>query len=133
MRDVIMQSRHCLPFSLSLAPWVFTKTTRPLVATLRSIGLRMIIYKDDILIMAPSPTVAREHTAELIFQLENLGFIINNPKSVLIPTQEILFLGFTISYTMMEIRLPGDKILEVQLFEPLVHVFTSITYMYNHI
>ena len=105
---------NCLPFGLSSAPWVFTKTTRPIVATLRSIGLRMIIYIDDMLIMAPSPTVAREHTAGLIFLLENLGFIINHPKSVLTPTQEILFLGFTISSTTMEIRLPGDKIKQIR-------------------
>ena len=66
------------------------------------------------LIMAPSPTVAREHTAGLMFLLENLGFIINHPKLVLTPTQEILFLGFTISSTMMEISLPGDKIKQIR-------------------
>ena len=50
----------CLTFGLPSAPWVFTKTTRPVVATLRLIGLRMIIYTDDIFVMAPSPTVVRE-------------------------------------------------------------------------
>ena len=34
---------NCLPFGLSSAPWVFTKTTRPIVTILRSLGLRMII------------------------------------------------------------------------------------------
>ena len=72
---------NCLPFGLSSAPWV--------LATLRSLGLRVIIYIDDILIMAVSPTVVREHTAGLIFLLENLGFIINHPKSHLTPTQGI--------------------------------------------
>ena len=42
----------CFPFGLLSAPWVFIKITRPLVVTLRSIGLRMIIY--DMLIMAHS-------------------------------------------------------------------------------
>ena len=88
---------NCLPFGLSSAPWVFTKTTRPVVAILRSIGLRVIIYIDDILIMADTPTMAREHTAGLIFLLENLGFIINYPKSLLTPTQELNFLGFLIN------------------------------------
>ena len=49
---------NCLPFGLSSAPWVFTKTTRPVVAILRSLGLRVI------LIMAASPTVAREQTPQ---------------------------------------------------------------------
>ena len=30
---------NCLPFSLSPAPWVFTKTTRPVAAALRELGL----------------------------------------------------------------------------------------------
>ena len=105
---------NCLPFGLSSAPWVFTKTTRPVVAILRSLGLRLIIYIDDILIMATSPKVAREHTAGLIFLLENLGFIINHPKSLLTPTQEIQFLGFIISSNAMEIRLPGEKIKQIR-------------------
>ena len=105
---------NCLPFGLSSAPWVFTKTTRPVVATLRPLGLRLIIYIDDIMVMAPSPTVAREHTTGLIFLLENLGFIINHPKSLLTPTQEIQFLGFVINTSTMEIRLPGEKIKQIR-------------------
>ena len=76
--------------------------------------MRMIIYIDDILIMAPSPTMVREHTAGLIFLLENLGFIVNHPKSVLTPAQEIPFLGFIINSTKMEIKLPGDKIKQIR-------------------
>lgn len=30
---------NCLPFGLSSAPWVFTKTTRPVAATLRELGV----------------------------------------------------------------------------------------------
>jgi len=35
---------HCLAFGLSLAPWVFTKVTRPIVAWLRQLGVRMVAY-----------------------------------------------------------------------------------------
>ena len=34
---------NCLPFRLSSAPWVFTKTTWPFMTVLRSLGLRTII------------------------------------------------------------------------------------------
>ena len=104
---------NCLPFGLSSAPWVFTKTTRLVVAMLRSLGLRFIIYIDDILLLVTSPTVAREHTAGLIFLLENLGFIINHPKSHLTPTQEMSFLGLVVNSHSMEIRLSGDKIKQI--------------------
>ena len=105
---------NCLPFGLSSAPWVFTKTTRPIVTILRSLGLRMIIYIDDILIMADSPSVVKEHTAALIYLLENLGFIVNYPKSLLSPTQEIEILGFIVNSVAMEIKVPGNKIKQIR-------------------
>ncbi len=40
---------NCLPFGLS-SPWVFIKPARLIVATLQTMGLRVIIYIDDILI-----------------------------------------------------------------------------------
>ena len=106
---------NCLPFGLSSAPWVFTKITRPIVTILRTMGLRMIIYIDDVLIMAESEAMAREHTAALIFLLENLGFTINYPKCLLEPTQVIEFLGFTVSSVTMEIKMPGEKIKQIRL------------------
>ena len=105
---------NCLPFRLSSAPWVFTKTTRPVVAILRTLGLRMIIYIDDILLLAETPSAASEHTAGLIFLLGNLGFIINHPKSLTDPSQEIDILGFTVNSVQMEINLPGKKIKKIR-------------------
>ena len=48
--------------------------------------------------------------AGLIFFLENLGFIINFPKSVLSLTQNLEFLGFAIDFSKLEIKLPGETI-----------------------
>ena len=71
-------------------------------------GRRVIIYIDDIMVETESD--AREHTAGLIFLLENLGLILNYPKSWLEPTKEIDFLGSTVnSNNSMEIK-PGKKI-----------------------
>ena len=42
---------QCLPFDLSSAPWVFTKLLKPVVGFLRQIGLRLIVYLDDMLFM----------------------------------------------------------------------------------
>ena len=39
---------------MSSAPWIFTKATKPVVTILRPLGMRIIIYIDDILVMAAS-------------------------------------------------------------------------------
>ena len=105
---------NCLPFGLSSAPWVFTKTTRPVVATLRELGLRVIIYIDDILIIANTESLLRDHIMGVVYLLENLGFVLNYPKSQLIPTQEIEFLGFVVNSTTMELKLPGEKVKKIR-------------------
>ena len=101
---------NCLPFGLSSAPWVLTKTTKPVVTILRSLGLRMIIYIDDIMILAADVKTAQEHTECMIFLLENLGLTVNREKSLTNPTQELEYLGLITDSAHMQLRLPGSKI-----------------------
>ena len=72
---------NCLPFGLSSAPWVFTKTTQPVVAALREVGVRLIIYIDDILAMVETESLLQYHITTVMYLLENLGFVINHLKS----------------------------------------------------
>uniref|UniRef100_A0A1X7V7E5 Reverse transcriptase domain-containing protein n=1 Tax=Amphimedon queenslandica TaxID=400682 RepID=A0A1X7V7E5_AMPQE len=44
----------CLQFGLMSAPWVFTKTMRPAAALGRELGMQMVCYIDDILVIAES-------------------------------------------------------------------------------
>jgi len=69
----------------------------------------MVVYIDDILIMAESEAQARGHVQTLIYLLENLGYIINYEKSVLNPTKQLEFLGFILDSDSAELRLPADK------------------------
>ena len=78
----------CLPFGLASAPRTFTKIMKPVVAALRNLGIRLIIYLDDLLILADSEQTARLHLATAQSLLENLGFVINLKKSVLSPVQK---------------------------------------------
>jgi len=100
----------CLPFGLCTAPRVFTKILKPSVEMLRSLGIRLVIYMDDMLLMASSKQTLTEHVQLSIYLLENLGFIINSRKSILCPSQEIEFLGMLLNSSTMEIKLPGEKI-----------------------
>ena len=71
----------CLPFGLACAPWVFAKILKSLAAQLRQLGMRLIVYIDDILILVESKELAQEHIIGLIYLLENLGFVINQPNA----------------------------------------------------
>ena len=46
-------------------------------------GVRLVIYTNDILIMAQSEMMLRDHVKGIIYRLEHLGFVINLPKSLL--------------------------------------------------
>lgn len=37
----------CLPFGLNIAPWLFTKITKPITSSLRKEGLTSVVYLDD--------------------------------------------------------------------------------------
>ena len=74
---------NCLPFGLSSAPWVFTKTLKPATALLRGTGVRLIVYIDDMLVLAETREKAEEHAEALVYLLQCLGFVINQKKSVL--------------------------------------------------
>lgn len=72
-----------LPFGLGEAPRIFTKTLKPVVGLLRRQGVRLIIYLDDILIMAESREKLRSHRDSTLYLLQKLGYVINWKKSIL--------------------------------------------------
>ena len=87
----------------------FTKVLNPITAQLRELGVRLIVYIDDILILAENPWLLRSHTMGLIYLLENLGFIIGFKKCVFGPMKLIDFLGFRVNSLRQELRLPAEK------------------------
>lgn len=56
----------CLPFGLSSAPRVFTKVMKPIGAELRSKGITIVIYLDDLAILSPSYDRALEEVQIVI-------------------------------------------------------------------
>lgn len=86
----------CLPFGLCTAPFVFTKLLKPVVQKLRSQGIILVIYLDDVLIIAKTEAECRQNIFIVRTLLESLGFIISESKSQLIPSQTCIFLGLVI-------------------------------------
>ena len=80
---------NCLPFGLASAPWVFTKTLKPIAALGRELGIRLVVCIDDILLMAETREKARDHASGLIYLLQCLGFTKklgeDNPRTISTP------------------------------------------------
>ena len=114
-RSVLYQSA-CLPFGLSSSGRIFTKAMKPVIAILRAMGIRLLIFLDDMLNMASSHELAMQHTDLVIQVLTSLGFVINFPKSILIPSNVLPYLGFEVNSDLMKLFLPREKLLNLKRF-----------------
>ena len=95
-----------LPFGLNDAPRTFTKTLKPPVGTLRSLGFKLVVYLDNIILAASTRELCIYQGQILIKTLENLGFVVILEKSNLVPSQVVLFLGFIVDSKKMSFSLP---------------------------
>ena len=84
-----------LPFGLSASPYFFHKVLRPVVSYLRQQGIRLVLYVDDCLILAPTECAA-DHCDRVVQTFLDLGFIINYEKSDLVPGTRKEFIGYII-------------------------------------
>ena len=82
-----------LPFGLCTAPREFTKLLQPVLQHLRSMGIRVHAYLDDWAIRARSRQQGHSNTGTTVALLEELGWLVNYPKSELEPRQEFVFVG----------------------------------------
>ena len=101
-----------LPFGLSASPRIFSKVLKPVIAYLRSLGIKISFYLDDIFLCASSSAKLKGHLEVTMNLLESLGFTINFTKSNLIPSQTILHLGYIWNSSSMTLALPHDKVLK---------------------
>jgi hypothetical protein len=77
------------PFGLASAPWTFTKFLKPVMAILRKIGMKVIVYLDDMLLMHQDPIILQKQLTTAIWLLQRLGFLINWEKSQIHPQQNM--------------------------------------------
>ena len=82
-----------LPFGLATAPQVFTMIVKEVKLMALSRGLRIHQYLDDWLIRSQSREEAQVNTQAVVDLTQSLGWIINQEKSELKPTQVFSFLG----------------------------------------
>ena len=113
----------CLCFGLASAPRVFTKIMKVIFSHIRNLGVGSFFYIDDSLLHNPSQTVCYENTVMLRNLLHSLGFLVNTEKSVLIPTQRIVFLGYLIDSVQFKVFLTEEKIHKI--FNAAVKIYNT--------
>lgn len=124
----VLYEFNCLPFGLSPAPRIYTKILRPVLAYLRQKGFINANYLDDFLLLGISNRDLTKNIFVTVNLLTKLGFVVNYRKSVLVPKQEIEYLGLVFNSRDMTICLPQrkkDKILKL-IAKSLLLVSNSI-------
>lgn len=105
---------RALPFGLATAPYTYTRVTKVVATYLRSLGLKLVVYLDDWLFIGNSKDELTSHIELALSVLNSLGFVINDDKSELAPSQKIEFLGFELDSLAMTIAAPALKITKVK-------------------
>ena len=84
---------------------MFTLLVRQVLKFFRRLGIRIVAYIDDLLVMGRSARECKEITNFVKTVLEALGFLVKESKSVLTPTQEVKFLGMLLNTKTFTISL----------------------------
>ena len=100
----------CAPFGYSLAPRVFTKIFKAIMAYFGFLGYRVIIFIDDVILIASSYDECLQQLEVLKQTFCEFGFTVNVEKSQLVPVNEILYLGSIIISIAMRLQLPVVKL-----------------------
>ncbi|GFR59125.1 reverse transcriptase [Elysia marginata] len=90
------------------SPRIFTKLTKPILATLREQNVQIMMYIEDALIVHDSFDSCEKATSQSLSLMKKLGFHVSEDKSSLIPRHQINYLGFTLNSIDMSVQ-PADK------------------------
>lgn len=103
-----------LPNGLCTCPRKFTKMMKPPLAFLRQCGHIISGYIDDQYLQGKTQQKCIANVIAAITLFENLGLVIHPEKSVIVPQQRLVFLGFIIDSVLMTVSLTQDKITKIK-------------------
>lgn len=102
-----------LPFGLSTAPRTFTRVVKVIAEHLRKKGIFVFVYLDDWLLTAPTADLLREQTSFVTQLVQSLGFIVNDKKSALTPSQLPQFLGAQLDFRQAKVFPTEERVRDI--------------------
>ena len=92
---------------VKFGPLVFTKVCKPILGHCRQLGIKILMYIDDIFVTASTKEECENHRDYVVGLLLNCGFLINWYIH-LVPSQNIILLGFQLNSKRMDMSLTPD-------------------------
>ena len=93
---------------------IFTRLLAPLIAKLRSEGIRGLIYIDNLFLTAATKQLAHEHSKRAFELFAWCGWKFNQTKSSGEPLQVVRFLGLDIDSRDLSFNIPENKLREIR-------------------
>ena len=91
---------------------VFTKIMKPVLATLRAKGFIRTAYIDDSCLQGSTFDDCKQNIDTKVAFMDSFGLTMHLDKSVLIPTKQIIFLGFILCSETMTVRLSIERLMK---------------------
>ena len=104
----------CLPHGLSSCPRKFTQLLKPPLTERHKKGHISASYIDDLYLQGRTYDLCVSNVIDTFIQFDTMGFTIHPEKSVFIPSQRFVLLGFIIDSVAMTITLTPEKALKVK-------------------
>ena len=115
----------CMPNEYGLVMTIFTKISKVPFSVLRMQGHTSVVYVDDSYLQGGSYESCLKNVNNTIIMLPSLGFTIHPEKSVLKPTQNLIYLGFIVNSKDITLTLTEDK--KQKNLRPLYQIKTHNT------
>jgi len=103
-----------LPLGLKVAPFIFQSVMKAVTAQLRHLGIRVLVYIDDVLILHQDRNTAHRHAQIAVNLLDTLGFVVSQEKTDTTPLQQFLYLGLDYDTRAVTVSAPPSKLRDIR-------------------